>query len=646
MTAASTSDDIRNALSSGALANLAKDYYNTVTIRYNGKDRTNIPAYEFFNEVSLGKAFKFNLRMLDAASGILVGLGLFGTFLGLTLGIHGFDSSSANTIQSSIQSLLEGMGTAFYSSLFGMGFSLVFTLIDKPNRKSLQRAILDLDRVLDNKYYVEDYLLIIDSQKQFTQQLADKINSCSIKVEQSVKETKNKLDIRLNDIAQGIKDGLSYTNDNGAKSTLANAIRVILRENQEQTKALKSFSTDLAIQLNEGFDESLSRQMQMRILPLMENVDATTKAIVEHIDQMAVTVSTPANEILEKIISELKNSLATIEDEFKASLSGTVTAELENLAKSLNTATQTMGEFPHNMERTSATLELTIEEVKNAIADIANSSATANTSAMLQMQEQISMATSSMGAAIEQVRDVMNGMTDTSKAHSESMMLELSSTVERLGGILEDTASAVSSNINASFSQISDNIASSHSELFALQNETTSKTEKMLDSFNAGLDRLEQVNAIVADTMDQFQLAQGQINGTTAHLQTITGDMKLATELFGKSQHDYQDKLNLLHTKSQDGINAVENLLRESGSLSKEYAEKFEIIRQGLGGIFSQLQNGLTEYSRTVQATTKTYLDQYSTSLTNTTDKLSSAISQQNEVVEMLAAALDKTKLK
>ena len=66
--------------------------------------------------------------------------------------------------------------------------------------------------------------------------------------------------------------------------------------------------------------------------------------------------------------------------------------------------------------------------------------------------------------------------------------------------------------------------------------------------------------------------------------------------------------------------------------------------RQGLGSIFAQLQQGLSEYSRTVQTTTQRYLDQYSTSLTNTTDALSSTIQQQNEVVEMLVESLNSHK--
>lgn len=631
--ASSTSEDILKVLASGSLSELTNTYERSITLHLNGKDKTNIPASDYFNEVSVGKAFKFNVRMLDSASGVLVGLGLLGTFLGLTVGIQGFNTSTASDIQASIQGLLDGMGTAFLTSLAGMGLSLFYTVfLDKPSRKAMQRAILSLDKLLDDKYYVEDYQLIIHSQQELIQKLANEIN---IKIDEGSKN-----------IVTEIKEGLSYTSETGEKANVANAIRVILRENEEQTKALKSFSTDLAIELNNGFDEVLSRQMQQRILPLMENVDATTKAIIEHIDQMASAVSAPATDMLESVVSELKTSMMNIVDEFKASLSGSATGELEKLAMSLGTATQTMGEFPQNMEKISSTLQVTIEEIKEAIAEITNSSANANSSAMRQMQEQITMATSSISVAIEQVKEVMGEMTNTSKAQSEKMMHELTTTVERLGGVLEGTVSSVSSNIDSSFSKISENITNSHSDLIVLQGETTSKTEKLLETFNIGLDRLEKMNAIVAETMHQFQLAQGQISGTTSHLQTITGDMKVATQLLGKSQSEYQDKLREMQTKSQEGIKAIEGLLHHSGSLSEDYVQKFEIIRQGLGGIFAQLQSGLSEYSRTVQATTQKYLDLYSTSLTNTTDKLSSTISQQNEVVEMLVSALDKNRIR
>jgi hypothetical protein len=95
---------------------------------------------------------------------------------------------------------------------------------------------------------------------------------------------------------------------------------------------------------------------------------------------------------------------------------------------------------------------------------------------------------------------------------------------------------------------------------------------------------------------------------------------------------------------SQHHIEEIIQLINNSGKMSQDYVEKFEIIKEGIGSIFAQIQSGLTEYSRTVQATTQKYLEQYSVSLTSTTDALSSTIQQQTEVVEMLVDSLNSRK--
>lgn len=69
--ASSNSEDILNSLTSGKLFELANAYRNSITINIIGKDKTNIPASDYFNEISVGRAFKFNVRMLDSASGVL-----------------------------------------------------------------------------------------------------------------------------------------------------------------------------------------------------------------------------------------------------------------------------------------------------------------------------------------------------------------------------------------------------------------------------------------------------------------------------------------------------------------------------------------------------------------------------------------------
>lgn len=619
-------DNILDSLKETKIAPLAKTYSKTINIETHDGKKSNIPASEYINDYSVCKYNKLNLRMLDTAAGTLVGLGLLGTFLGLTLGIKGFDSSNTERINESIQGLLAGMGTAFLTSLLGMTFSILFTAADKALRHRLYKDVKELTDKLDSEYYIDDLVLANINQQNIVNQL--------------YKALKNDLQQQALEIA----NKLTYTNAEGQNVTIGNAIREILTENTKQSKALMSFSTDLAMELNQGFDETLSRQMQQKIVPLMESVDATTKAVVEHIDKMADTVSSPATDMMQNVVDELKQSMQSLLNEFSTGLSGSATSELENLAMQLGTATQAMADFPKNMENISATLQVTIEEVKHAISEISNTSANANSTAMQQMQEQITYATGAISNAITEVKEVMSGISQSSQEQSNQMVSKLADAAEKMGSFLTGTISTLSNSVQQSVKGITDDINSKQTDLIALQEDTTSQTKKLLENFNVGLERLEKMNEYVTGTMNGFKQAQGEITVSTSNLRTISSDMKLATELFNKGQNDYAARLAQLQTASQKGIDQVTEMLKNSGQLSDEYVQKFDLIKQGLGSIFSQLQSGLTEYSRTVKDTTDKYLASYTSSLTQTTGALASTIERQNEVTEMLTDTISRYK--
>ena len=619
-------DNILDSLKETKIAPLAETYSKTIIIETHDGKKSNIPASEYINDYSVCKYNKLNLRMLDTAAGTLVGLGLLGTFLGLTLGIKGFDSSNTERINESIQGLLAGMGTAFLTSLLGMTFSILFTAADKALRHRLYKDVKEITDRLDSEYYIDDLVLANINQQNIVNQL--------------YKALKNDLQQQALEIA----NKLTYTNAEGQNVTIGNAIREILTENTKQSKALMSFSTDLAMELNQGFDETLSRQMQQKIVPLMESVDATTKAVVEHIDKMADTVSSPATDMMQNVVNELKQSMQSLLNEFSTGLSGSATSELENLAMQLGTATQAMADFPKNMENISATLQVTIEEVKHAISEISNTSANANSTAMQQMQEQITYATGAISNAITEVKEVMSGISQSSQEQSNQMVSKLADAAEKMGSFLTGTISTLSNSVQQSVKGITDDINSKQTDLIALQEDTTSQTKKLLENFNVGLERLEKMNEYVSGTMNGFKQAQGEITVSTSNLRTISSDMKLATELFNKGQNDYAARLAQLQTASQKGIDQVTEMLKNSGQLSDEYVQKFDLIKQGLGSIFSQLQSGLTEYSRTVKDTTDKYLASYTSSLTQTTGALASTIERQNEVTEMLTDTISRYK--
>lgn len=62
-------------------------------------------------------------------SGILTALGLLGTFLGLVTGISGVAFSSAEATMESIENLLRGIATAFYTSIAGVILSIIFNIV-------------------------------------------------------------------------------------------------------------------------------------------------------------------------------------------------------------------------------------------------------------------------------------------------------------------------------------------------------------------------------------------------------------------------------------------------------------------------------------------------------------------------------------
>ena len=82
----------------------------------------------------------------------MTGLGILGTFIGLSIGLQAFNTGSAEKITNSIGPLMDGIKVAFHTSIYGMIFSLTFNLIFKT---VLEQAYHKLDEfVAEFKRYV------------------------------------------------------------------------------------------------------------------------------------------------------------------------------------------------------------------------------------------------------------------------------------------------------------------------------------------------------------------------------------------------------------------------------------------------------------------------------------------------------------
>lgn len=275
-------------------------------------NKTTEDANDYFNENSL-ILNNSNFRHFLTLPSIFVGIGILGTFVGLVLGISSFDLSNSTTIKDSIAVLLGGMATAFYTSIAGMFTSIVFNLFEKTIFHSAYKEIKQLANELNLEY---------------------KISKKDLEFHQ--------MNIQLDLIQQSF--GFKDEEGNQVKPNVV--FSTIYRELQESTKALKSFSTDLANSIEatqaiimEEFDQSFQKAFKETLLPVIEKLDAAVEALK---NEKASTNENLINSTIEKLETSMKEML----NSFKEEVSGGAKAELENMIKALSSSANVLSSLP------------------------------------------------------------------------------------------------------------------------------------------------------------------------------------------------------------------------------------------------------------------------------------------------------------
>ena len=120
-----------------------------VTLSDNTK-KTDDFAESYFNQTLVQK--QINVEFWKSIPGMFVGLGILGTFVGLTLGISDFNFSSSDKILVSIETLIGGIKTAFLTSLHGIFLSIIFGYSEKILFNTFGDHIQKICGLLNDKY--------------------------------------------------------------------------------------------------------------------------------------------------------------------------------------------------------------------------------------------------------------------------------------------------------------------------------------------------------------------------------------------------------------------------------------------------------------------------------------------------------------
>lgn len=122
------------------LRDLWKDYLqkrNGASVIVGSSSHTTVTPEEVFREHAVLEGYNRNIA--STLAGVFTGLGILGTFIGLVNGLGTIRSSEAEAVLNSVMGLLAGMSTAFYTSIWGIFFSLIWLLLDRGTVHAVQR---------------------------------------------------------------------------------------------------------------------------------------------------------------------------------------------------------------------------------------------------------------------------------------------------------------------------------------------------------------------------------------------------------------------------------------------------------------------------------------------------------------------------
>lgn len=166
-------------------------------------------ASEVFNTSTLANGLVGN-RFILAMPGILTGLGVLGTFVGLTMGMGGLDlnsldKSDTTQLDAQIKNLIGSCSTAFKTSVWGVGCSLLFIVSEKflewlalPRIKLLQ---LTLDGLIP-RYTPEESMIEL---QRFSVKTNFVLEGLAVAIGDEMQKAMNRLG---SSITEAVKDSL------------------------------------------------------------------------------------------------------------------------------------------------------------------------------------------------------------------------------------------------------------------------------------------------------------------------------------------------------------------------------------------------------------------------------------------------------
>lgn len=362
---------------------------------------------------------KISFESYQSVPNVLTGLGILGTFIGLSAGVRaattGLASGTPSDMTNSLRNLLDGASLAFFTSIFGVFFSIVFGAL---NRRQSRRLDLSLHDCVDQ----------ID-------QLLTQVPPESIALDQldQLQRSRQQLEKFNTDLVFSIQKALEDQVVKGLAPHFKSLIQAVQDLRSDRSSNLAELIKDTLERFTQELQRHTGDQFN-RMENVLKELNTTLERASKHLSDSQTTAATTLKKAMEKIT---ESGIASSEElASKLDMAGTAfTNDIEESASILRTASKSLKSSTEHSETMltslttyTKTLNSLFEKIKTThqeISEIAHPIRTAADSLrssihkLISFQNQMEGFATTLTQLTEQLTSLQKQTTESWKDHSE-----------------------------------------------------------------------------------------------------------------------------------------------------------------------------------------------------------------------------------
>ncbi|MDF9297170.1 hypothetical protein [Geobacillus stearothermophilus] len=284
-------------------------YYNRVSQK-NEDERINVEPFFGFDVMYHHMGYR---TLMDMGAGIHVSLGVLGTFVGLSVGLAELHIGNTEALRSGISSLLDGMKVAFYTSVWGVLLSLMWTMFDRWISGVLEHNIDWHSERLDFLLSTDDEELFLNRLEKLSRNQADHLKTL---LTDALEKAMQPIALSLQQSHGSLQQAFGQLHDQFAQLHEGMETQAKLLESQiELTKNTSADVTSrLVDEITGGTQQSIGQfsefvqQSQVLQTEMMKTIEAFTSRFAYTEERQAMTL-----ERTEKMFAQFEKMAAELE---------------------------------------------------------------------------------------------------------------------------------------------------------------------------------------------------------------------------------------------------------------------------------------------------------------------------------------------